>query len=692
MKKFLQLVLFFSLAIAGRLSAQIMCSVSIVADTSNPSGGLLLTAVPNGTGPFTYLWTTGETTPSVNFNQWGTNICVFISDAAGCTATTCLFNSTPCLVSITASNTGQYTAVPIGGIAPYTYAWSSGETSPTIQPSAAGTYCVTITDLMGCTASECFMHPGTTNCGVSVYLDSTSAGTLAVVAFAQGQAPFSYLWNNGATSASVPVNSAGNYCVTITDVSGCTATDCYNFGNSNVCSVSITAVQNPQGYLLTANAAGTAPFSYQWNVQNWTSQSIQVPPVASGIALNYCVSVTDAAGCVSSNCITLFSGGPSDSCTVSIVEYDTIGTAGLYAIASTANVQYQWSTGESASVIFPVTAGIYCVTVTNSAGCLASDCYQYAPFNANLVQGLVFLPDSMNTAVMDGMAELWQEDPASGEMTLFAAVPLVSNPSLLAALYSFGAVPNGSFLIRIVPDTGSVFFDEYLPTYYGDVTEWEEATMVTLPANQQYFNITMSDGQNLTGPGSISGLLTDGEGFTGGGDSRGNPLAGISILLFDAAGQAVSHKLTDGNGKYQFENLPYGTYELVVDLVGKPKASHWVTLSAANPVSAGNDFEVGESGIVSQTGDERMEGVPALRVFPNPGKGELQLRYYASQSFDSAIELISVTGQLLRSVPVRVTAGSWSHVLQAGNIPAGLYILQLQTEAGPVSSRVVISE
>lgn len=695
MKKFLQLALFFSLAITGRLSAQIMCSASIVADTSNPSGGMLLTALPTGTAPFTYLWTTGETTPSVNYTQWGANICVFISDAAGCTATTCLFNSAPCLVNITASNTGEYTAVPVGGTAPYTYAWSSGETTPTIQPSAPGSYCVTITDMLGCTASECFTHPGSASCGVSVYLDSSNVGTLILVAFAQGQAPFTYLWNNGSTSASVPVNSAGNYCVTVTDASGCTASDCYNFGNSNICSVDISVEQNPQGYLLSANATGTAPFSYQWNVQNWTTQSIQVPPLASGIALNYCVSIADASGCVSSNCITLVGGGggPADSCTVFIVEYDTIGTTGLYAIASTANVQYQWSTGETTQAIFPATSGTYCVTVTNSAGCTATDCYQYTAFNANPVQGLVLLPDSLNTAVVEGMAELWQEDPASGEMVIFAAVPLASHPTVLAALYQFGAVPNGNYLIRIMPDTGSVFFDEYLPTYYGDVTEWEEATLVTLPANQPYFNITLSDGQNLTGPGSISGLVSDGEGFTGSGDDRGNPQAGISILLFDAAGLAISHELTGSDGKYAFDNLPYGTYEVVVDLVGKPRASRWVTIGAENPVSSGNDFEIGEEGIVSQVDGEMTESATAvLQVFPNPGKGELQLRYDATQAFDTAIQLLSATGQLLSSIPVRITAGGWSHVLQIGHVPAGLYILQFQTEAGLVSSRVVISE
>jgi hypothetical protein len=45
------------------------------------------------------------------------------------------------------------TANTTGGTAPYTYSWSTGDTSQSISVSAAGAYLVTATDTNGCTAT-----------------------------------------------------------------------------------------------------------------------------------------------------------------------------------------------------------------------------------------------------------------------------------------------------------------------------------------------------------------------------------------------------------------------------------------------------------------------------------------------------------------------------------------------------------
>ena len=52
------------------------------------------------------------------------------------------------------TNDGVITATPMGGTAPYSYGWSSGGTTGTINSLPTGPYWVNVTDATGCTASD----------------------------------------------------------------------------------------------------------------------------------------------------------------------------------------------------------------------------------------------------------------------------------------------------------------------------------------------------------------------------------------------------------------------------------------------------------------------------------------------------------------------------------------------------------
>jgi hypothetical protein len=64
--------------------------------------------------------------------------------------------STTYSVNDNGSCNGIAAVTPIGGIAPYTYLWTTaGQTTDTIKSQCAGTYCCKITDNNGCTYSTC---------------------------------------------------------------------------------------------------------------------------------------------------------------------------------------------------------------------------------------------------------------------------------------------------------------------------------------------------------------------------------------------------------------------------------------------------------------------------------------------------------------------------------------------------------
>ncbi|MEZ4960742.1 MAG: T9SS type A sorting domain-containing protein [Saprospiraceae bacterium] len=583
----------------------------------------------------------------------------------------------------------QLTAVPTG-TAPFAYLWSTGETTATVTWDPNGAlYCVTVTDATGCEASSCFGSPPPS---CSVYISPNPAGGLTAVA--SGVAPFTYMWSTGVPTQTIFPNAPGNYCVTIADNNGCSSTACYQYngggtGNDSCGLVILIDSAGTGGWLLTAVANGEAPYTYLWNTQNASTPSIQV--AGSGY---YCVTVTAADGCIASDCFTIF----ANSCSVNIFEEDSSGVVYLVADALGANpLTYAWNSGETSYYIQPTAAGNYCVTVTDANGCQSSDCFTYDPLSGMypfVVQGYVYLPDSTNANAIQGFAELYQFD-ANNIPTLFATVDIENDPSGWVNFYNFGAVPAGQYLVKINVDPNSPLFDDYVPTYYGNVELWNEATNINVPCNCNYplYNVTMIEDENLTGggEGEIAGTVTDGEGFThGSGDNRGagGPLPNVSILLYDAQENYLDHTFTDANGEYSFDNLPLGTYKLMVEITGMEQAERWVSLSADNPVSSGNNFDVTDEGILNGLADLISKG--SFQVFPNPAKDVVNVYLETAGSFEATLALSSLTGQTVLAKTENLMAGKQAVQVELSNLPTGIYFLQVSTGKEVMVKKLVV--
>lgn len=138
----------------------------------------------------------------------------------------------------------------------------------------------------------------TAGCGLS---DGTASVTTT------GSGPFTYLWNNGDTTANITGLAVGDYIVVVTDVySGCTETDTVTVINPNAPSASISGSTNEtcagcnDGTASATASGGTPGYTYSWAPSGGTAAS------ASGLAPGvYTVTVTDAANCSSTATVTI---------------------------------------------------------------------------------------------------------------------------------------------------------------------------------------------------------------------------------------------------------------------------------------------------------------------------------------------------------------------------------------------------
>lgn len=294
----------------------------------------------------------------------GTGVCpVFASSiSAGGPLTFCNGGS----VNLTASNATSYL-------------WSNGATTQSIVASTSGSYYVIVSNTLGCTSqspSTIVTITNTITITPAVIAVSCNGGSNGVVALtvAGGTAPYTYLWSNSNTSATISSLTAGTYTVIVTDSLGCTsslavlvaqpAVLATNFDGTQPasCGTSIgLGVANPSG--------GTSPYSYLWSNGVTTKTN---PALSPG---TYTVTVTDSRGCTVSKDTTL-ADTKIYSATVNIVRPSCNGASDGSAcvtgiVGGVGPFTYSWNTVpiQTTACATGLVKGSYFVKITSAEGC-----------------------------------------------------------------------------------------------------------------------------------------------------------------------------------------------------------------------------------------------------------------------------------------------------------------------------------
>jgi uncharacterized repeat protein (TIGR01451 family) len=112
--------------------------------------------------PISFLWNTGATTSAISNLSPGYYSCT-VADAAGCmkVKSTNVLELSPISISVTTesascpfSNDGTITVLAFGGLLPYSYQWSNGQTEATASNLLPGNYSVHVTDANGCESNR----------------------------------------------------------------------------------------------------------------------------------------------------------------------------------------------------------------------------------------------------------------------------------------------------------------------------------------------------------------------------------------------------------------------------------------------------------------------------------------------------------------------------------------------------------
>ncbi len=351
-------------------------SVTMVSNVATVTASGPTTICPTNTVTLTansgssYLWSNGATTQSIVVGTTG-NYSVTVYQPGGCSAVSAPTNVTISMPVATVTVTGNPVICPGASVvlqanAGSAWLWSNGATTQNINVTTPGSYYVQVTNAFNCLTSSnsVSVTPSFPTATISVSGNQTLCpGDNVTLTANSGSA---YLWNNGATTQSIVVSTAGNFNVIVTNTDLCNATSTGIPVNMSNPIASATAGGNTtlcpgQNVTLNANSGS----SWLWS-NGSTTQSITV-----GSGGTYSVSVMNADGCsANSNLIPVVNSIPTAAVTASGPVDLCPGTN--VTLNANAGQSYLWSNGSTSSSINVSSPGSYSVQVTNTDNCTAA--------------------------------------------------------------------------------------------------------------------------------------------------------------------------------------------------------------------------------------------------------------------------------------------------------------------------------
>ncbi len=364
---------------------------SITGDTLICSGD---NANLTASGGSSYSWDTGDTTAAITVTPAITSTFKVTVSNGICSADDSI------LVTVNASpvaNITGDTSICIGDNANLTasgggtYLWSTGATTPSINvtPLSSTPYSVTVSNAL-CSDSQTVMVKVNSIPTATITGDTNiCSGDTAILTASGGS---NYLWNTGASTASIDVQPATttSYSVTVSNGS-CSDGD----------TISVTVTTSPTATITgdsiicegeNATIVGSGGTTYLWNTGE-TSAAITVNPSTTTI---YTITVSD--GTCSKNSSFTVTVNASPSVLISGEPQFCEGQSTVLTANSTLPVSYSWNTGDNSQSITVSSVGTYTVNVSMN-GCTDADAMVVTLDDCD---ALVFLP---NAFTPDGNGE-----------------------------------------------------------------------------------------------------------------------------------------------------------------------------------------------------------------------------------------------------------------------------------------------
>lgn len=282
--------------------------------------------------------------------------------------------------------------------------------------------------------------------------------------------------------------------------------------------------------------------------------------------------------------------------------------------------------------------------------------------------------------------------------------------SLSHGHYEFNQVSAGQYLLYAIPrfDFNVNYHPVYLPSYYGNTTNWSNACLLNLYSSLYYKDIHLVCNQTLLyGPDTISGSLNISDqtvfeynvfymnwfGNIPSGQINLDKAPNMPVLLLNSENVPVRYALTDENGNFKFADLPVRIFKIYPEKAGFLTVPPTINLPNISGNSAMCSLYIGTNSInIGFSEPDYNEFESNLQIYPNPVNECVNISMESDQAQKVFISVENIEGRAVVEKEKFINTGRENYMIPFSGMASGVYFVKIQPEGFPVIVRKIIKQ
>ncbi len=254
--------------------------------------------------------------------------------------------------------------------------------------------------------------------------------------------------------------------------------------------------------------------------------------------------------------------------------------------------------------------------------------------------------------------------------------------------YYFYQQIEGRYVIKAEASHDLGQYTNYMPTYYGNETQWQDAEVIQFDSTMWEYNIDLErTSVNYSGDGKISGKIRyDSTGF------RDFSATDIPIYIIDED-ERHSCTYSEKDGTFAFENLHHGDYEVRAEITGMHSVPIYQNINDNSQQDISINLLIQEDQVIADVPEDLYQMDKNIsRPYPNPATDKVSLKIRSTEGETFKIKIFDQTGRLVYTSNTSPGSADETISINTGDFANGVYNMQISSDRKGSANRLFIKK